>query len=70
MQWQDFYTSSATSAISPDSGLAGVSGTHLSAQQNGNYTWIFYQREGDDVTWLERAPDTSRWQVKAPVPFP
>jgi hypothetical protein len=41
----------------------------MSAMQVGDYTWMFYQREGDDVTWLERAPEAERWQVKTPVPF-
>lgn len=69
MNWHDFYTRTGSYASSPASGLSGSSGTHMSAMQNGDYTWMFYQRNGRDVTWLELAPDAGRWQVKAPIPF-
>jgi hypothetical protein len=69
MDWDYFYTSDDSSGISPAASLSGVSGTRMSAMQVGDYTWIFYQRSGQDVTWLERAPSADRWQVKSPVPF-
>ena len=51
------------------SALSGISGTRMDAKQNGNYTWIFYQRSGGDVTWLEHAPSADEWKVDSPVPF-
>jgi hypothetical protein len=70
VEWDNFYTRSGTNGIeSPVSGLSGIAGTRMSAKQNGNYTWIFYQRSGRDVTWLEHAPSTDEWKVDSPVPF-
>jgi len=69
MDWDDFYTSNDSSGLSPPASLAGLAGTRMSAMQVGDYTWVFYQTEGQDITWLERAPEAERWQFKKPVPF-
>jgi hypothetical protein len=71
VKWDNFYTRNDVDGIgSPADGLSGIPGTHMDAKQNGDYTWIFYQRNGEDVTWLERALTTDKWQVKSPIPFP
>lgn len=70
VEWDSFYTRSSSHGIeSPVSALSGISGTRMSAKQNGNYTWNFYQRSGRDVTWLEHAPSAGEWKVDSTVPF-
>ena len=51
MDWEDFYTSNDSSGLSPPASLSGLAGTRMSAMQVGDYTWVFYQREGDDDIW-------------------